>query len=168
MKISVCWYIPMMRIRYLRHHVGSISNAFATPLTNAHEGVHRSSGEGASEHMVSCSRFPSVFPSAALACFTWGNPDDLPAAAELFYLNHVRSQAASDLGSQGRCSGPSAASIIKSMAQAYGSGGRLGRARWAGRETRKGDVWRLGGREWVDGWTVGDKRGVVGGLMGRR
>ena len=43
----------MMIIRYLRQHVGSRSNAFATPLTNAHEGVHRSSGEGASEHTSS-------------------------------------------------------------------------------------------------------------------
>ena len=37
-------------------------------------------------------------------------------AAELFYLNHVRSQAASAFGSQGRCSGPSAA-LCKSGAQ---------------------------------------------------
>ena len=37
-------------------------------------------------------------------------------AAELFYLNHIRSQAASAFGSQGRCSGPSAA-LCKSGAQ---------------------------------------------------
>jgi len=36
-------------------------------------------------------------------------------AAELYYLNHIRSQAASALGSQGRCSEPSAALCISGV-----------------------------------------------------